>query len=57
MLFDIPITIQLEADNELEAEKLTKDIMDETTLLENKIISWNFLKFTEENPQDVLWET
>jgi hypothetical protein len=45
MNFDIPITLKVNADNELEAEKLVKDILDEVVDVENKVISWEFIEF------------
>jgi len=45
MLFDIQINVKIEADNELEAEELITDIMNETTALENKLDSWEFIEF------------
>lgn len=45
MLFDIPITLKINADNELEAEKLVEDILNEIVDIENKVISWEFIEF------------
>ena len=43
--FDIQININIAADNELEAEKLIKEIMDEIILRENKLNSWDFVEY------------
>lgn len=45
MLFDIPVNIKVIADNELEAEKLIKDIMDDLIRMENKLKDWDYLEF------------
>ena len=45
MIFDIQINIKVDADNELEAEKLLSDVMDETVQLENKLHSWEFVEY------------
>ena len=55
MKFDIQVNLQLEADNELEAEQLITDIMNETVALENKLTGWDFIEYIEEDIQDVPW--
>lgn len=48
MKFDIPINFNVETDNELEAEKLLKDICNDIVKTENKVNSWDFIEFIEE---------
>jgi hypothetical protein len=45
MNFDIQININLVADNELEAEKLVKEIMNDVVATENKVNSWDFIEY------------
>lgn len=45
MNFDIQININIVADNELEAEKMIKDIMDDVIRSENKVNSWDFVEY------------
>jgi len=45
MNFDIQININIAADNELEAEKMIKDIMDDVVTTENKVNSWDFVEY------------
>lgn len=55
MNFDIQININITADNELEAEKEVKDIMDGVISSENHLNSWDFVEYIEEDIQDVPW--
>lgn len=45
MLFDIPVNIKVIADNELEAEKYVKEVMQEINATENKVEGWDFFDF------------
>lgn len=57
MKFDIQINLSVEADNELEAEKYIKEIMDEVVKTENHVSSWDYVEYIVEDPQDIPWET
>lgn len=57
MKFDIQINLSVEADNELEAEKYIKEIMDEVVKTENHVSSWDYIEYIMEDPQDIPWET
>lgn len=45
MQFDIQVNLNVIADNELEAEKLVKEIMDDLIKTENKLTSWDFVEY------------
>lgn len=49
MLFDIQINVKIEADNELEAEELLSDIMNETVALENKLVGWEYIEYISDD--------
>jgi len=53
MVFDIQINIKVDADNELEAEKLLSNVMNDTVQLENKLQSWEFVEYIPVDEDDI----